>query len=186
MVNGAVWPFDVEIFLDKIGALSIDGIHKLSGFVLAKTFVPLGATVTSLYGAAGATVSDARTLASAAIVVATPEKLDFAPRQDANVLNDVGLIVFDEGHMIGLGSREIRYEVLIRRLSAFEGTPVPSLVKALARARRWYERIVAGEIGTVGELAQKTGLPLTYVKRILEWALLPPDYRGGLIRETPA
>jgi hypothetical protein len=28
----------------------------------------------------------------------------------------VGLVVFDEGHMIGLGSREIRYEVLIQRL----------------------------------------------------------------------
>jgi hypothetical protein len=42
--------------------------------------------------------------------------LDFALRQDADVLNDVGLIVFDEGHMIGVGSREIRYEVLIQRL----------------------------------------------------------------------
>ena len=50
------------------------------------------------------------------IVVATPEKLDFALRQDPLVLNDVGLIVFDEGHMIGLGSREIRYEALIQRL----------------------------------------------------------------------
>ena len=50
-------------------------------------------------------------------MVATPEKLDFALRQDGNVLNDVGLIVFDEGHMIGtFGSREIRYEVLIQRL----------------------------------------------------------------------
>jgi hypothetical protein len=84
--------------------------------VLAKTFVPLGAAVTSLYGASGATVSDTKTLASASIVVATPEKLDFALRQDADVLNDVGLIVFDEGHMIGVGSREIRYEVLIQRL----------------------------------------------------------------------
>ena len=84
--------------------------------VLAKTFVPLGATVTSLYGASGATMADTQTLASASIVVATPEKLDFALRQDANVLNDIGLIVFDEGHMIGVGSREIRYEVLIQRL----------------------------------------------------------------------
>jgi hypothetical protein len=84
--------------------------------VLAKTFVPLGATVTSLYGASGATLVDAKTLVSAAIVVATPEKLDFALRQDADVLNDVGLVVFDEGHMIGVGSREIRYEVLIQRL----------------------------------------------------------------------
>jgi hypothetical protein len=84
--------------------------------VLAKTFVPLGATVTSLYGAAGATVVDAKTFVSADIVVATPEKLDFALRQDPNILNDVGLVVFDEGHMIGVGSREIRYEVLIQRL----------------------------------------------------------------------
>ncbi|HTU36273.1 MAG TPA: DEAD/DEAH box helicase [Candidatus Acidoferrum sp.] len=84
--------------------------------VLARTFVPLGAAVTSLYGASGATVADTKTLASASIVVATPEKLDFALRQDADVLNDVGLIVFDEGHMIGVGSREIRYEVLIQRL----------------------------------------------------------------------
>jgi hypothetical protein len=84
--------------------------------VLARTFVPLGATVTSLYGASGATLIDTQTLVSADIVVATPEKLDFALRQDADVLNDVALVVFDEGHMIGLGSREIRYEVLIQRL----------------------------------------------------------------------
>ena len=84
--------------------------------VLGRTFVPLDASVTSLYGASGATSSDVDTLATASIVVATPEKLDFALRQDPDVLNDVGLIVFDEGHMIGLGSREIRYEVLIQRL----------------------------------------------------------------------
>src|SRR5208337_1569578 len=84
--------------------------------VLARTFIPLGFSVTSLYGAAGATIADTETLASANVVVATPEKLDFALRQDPEVLNDVTLVVFDEGHMIGLGSREIRYEVLIQRL----------------------------------------------------------------------
>ena len=84
--------------------------------VLASTFVPLGATVTSLYGAIGTSSVDRQTLMDAEIVVATPEKLDFALRQDPHVLDDVGLIVFDEGHMIGLGSREIRYEVLIQRL----------------------------------------------------------------------
>lgn len=84
--------------------------------VLARTFIPLGFTVTSLYGAAGATIADAENLASAHIVVATPEKLDFAMRQDPAVLDDVGLIVFDEGHMIGLGSRELRYEALVQKL----------------------------------------------------------------------
>ncbi|HBG31859.1 MAG TPA: DEAD/DEAH box helicase, partial [Gammaproteobacteria bacterium] len=84
--------------------------------ILARTFIPLGATVTSLYGAIGTSSVDSESLASAAIVVATPEKLDFALRQDPATLDDVGLVVFDEGHMIGLGSREIRYEVLIQRL----------------------------------------------------------------------
>jgi hypothetical protein len=104
---------------DKRRTIYVTPLRALSAQVeriLARTFAPLGAAVTSLYGASGATLIDSQTLVSADIVVATPEKLDFALRQDPNVLNDVGLIVFDEGHMIGLGSREIRYEVLIQRL----------------------------------------------------------------------
>ena len=50
------------------------------------------------------------------IVVATPEKLDFALRNDPSLLDDVGLLVFDEGHMIGPNEREVRYEVQIQRL----------------------------------------------------------------------
>jgi len=83
---------------------------------LGRTFRPLGFSVTSVYGASGVGADDVTTLRSADIVVATPEKLDFAARQDASVLDDVGLIVLDEGHMIGFGEREIRYEVLVQRL----------------------------------------------------------------------
>ena len=59
--------------------------------------------------------------------------------------------------------------------SCSDGMPVPCWVKAIARARDWYERIVAGEAGTVGELARKTGLPSGYVKRILKYAMLSPQ-----------
>jgi hypothetical protein len=83
---------------------------------LARTFRPLGVTVTSVYGASGVASSDIDTLASASIVVATPEKLDFAIRQEPSLINDVGLIVLDEGHMIGLSERDIRYEMLLQRL----------------------------------------------------------------------
>jgi hypothetical protein len=99
------------VYVTPLRALSAQ-VERL----LARTFVPLGFSVTSLYGAAGATVADTETLATAKIVVSTPEKLDFAIRQDAAVLDDVGLIVFDEGHMIGLGSRELRYEALVQKL----------------------------------------------------------------------
>lgn len=83
---------------------------------LGRTFQPLGFSVTSVYGASGLGASDVDTMKSADIVVATPEKLDFAIRQSPEVIEDVGLIVLDEGHMIGLGEREIRYEILVQRL----------------------------------------------------------------------
>ncbi|MGL3129136.1 DEAD/DEAH box helicase, partial [Klebsiella pneumoniae] len=50
------------------------------------------------------------------IVVATPDKLDFALRNDPSIINDLGLFIFDEGHMIGADEREVRYEVQIQRL----------------------------------------------------------------------
>ena len=84
--------------------------------ILRSRFAPLGATVSSLYGKSGLSGSDESTLRSHTIVVATPEKLDFALRSDPDVIADVGLIVFDEGHFIGPGEREIHYEVLIQRL----------------------------------------------------------------------
>lgn len=94
-------------------------LRALSGQVektLSRTFRPLGFSVSSLYGASGVAVADVGTLKSAQIVVSTPEKLDFALRQSPELLDDVALIVLDEGHMIGLGSREVRYEVLVQRL----------------------------------------------------------------------
>jgi len=43
-------------------------------------------------------------------------KLDFALRSDPSLIDDVGLIVLDEGHMFGSSEREIRYETLVQRL----------------------------------------------------------------------
>ena len=79
-------------------------------------FAPLGATVSSLYGKSGLSAGDADTLRSHDIVVSTPEKLAFALRSDPATINDVGLIVLDEGHLIGPGDREIHYEILVQRL----------------------------------------------------------------------
>lgn len=54
--------------------------------------------------------------AAARINVCTPERLDFALRHNQDALDDVGLVVFDEGHLIGPQPREIRYELLIERV----------------------------------------------------------------------
>jgi hypothetical protein len=81
-----------------------------------KTFAPLNFSVSSLYGASGLSVGDEDALRTREIIIATPEKLDFALRSDPSLIDDVGLIVLDEGHMIGPSEREIRYETLVQRL----------------------------------------------------------------------
>jgi superfamily II DNA/RNA helicase len=83
---------------------------------LQRTFWPLGKTVSSLYGSIGSSGADIDALRARDIIVATPEKLDFALRSDPALLDDVGLVVLDEGHMIGLNEREVRYEAQIQRL----------------------------------------------------------------------
>lgn len=81
-----------------------------------RTFGPLGFSVSSLYGASGVIPGDEDALRMRQIVISTPEKLDFALRNDATLIDDVGLIVLDEGHLIGPSERELRYEVLVQRL----------------------------------------------------------------------
>lgn len=81
-----------------------------------RTFAPLGYSVSSLYGASGMAAGDEDALRSKEIVITTPEKLDFALRSDPTLIDDVGLIVLDEGHLIGPTEREIRYEILVHRL----------------------------------------------------------------------
>jgi hypothetical protein len=83
---------------------------------LRATFAPLGVSVSSLYGAAGVFKVDSDPLRTDQIVVATPEKIDFALRAQPDLLADVGLVVLDEGHMLGEGEREVRYEALVQRL----------------------------------------------------------------------
>ena len=56
------------------------------------TFGPLGFSVSSLYGASGVSEADEDALRSKNIVIATPEKLDFALRNDRDIIDDIGLI----------------------------------------------------------------------------------------------
>ena len=99
------------LFITPLRALSAQTESSLR-----KTFLPLGKTVSTLYGQIGTSAHDQDVLRTKDIVVGTPEKLDFALRNDPSLLDDIGLVVLDEGHMIGLSEREINYEVQITRL----------------------------------------------------------------------
>lgn len=99
------------VFVTPLRALSAQ-----TEATLHRTFAPLGKTISALYGSIGISGFDEDAIRERHIVVATPEKLDFALRNDPTLLDDVGLLVFDEGHMIGPNEREVRYEVQIQRL----------------------------------------------------------------------
>lgn len=58
---------------------------------------------------------------------------------------------------------------------------VPSIVKAIVRSHDWYERIVAGEFGTINQLAEKSGLTKRYVRKILRCAHLSPKITEALL-----
>lgn len=99
------------VFITPLRALSAQ-----TETTLQRTFGPLGKTISALYGSIGVSGFDEDAIKERDIVVATPEKLDFALRNAPSLLDDVGLLIFDEGHMIGLNEREVRYEVQIQRL----------------------------------------------------------------------
>jgi len=60
-------------------------------------------------------------------------------------------------------------------------TPIPGLVKAVARDRDWYEQIVTGEIGNVEELAKKTGMMACHIKHTLKYAMLSPQVTEAIL-----
>lgn len=60
-------------------------------------------------------------------------------------------------------------------------SPVPSIVKAIARAREWHERIISAEIGTIGQLAEKSGLTKRYIRKVLQLGHLSPKVTEALL-----
>ncbi|WIY53918.1 hypothetical protein O9Z70_05120 [Devosia sp. YIM 151766] len=50
-----------------------------------------------------------------------------------------------------------------------------TLVKALARAFRWKRMLESGEATTIAELAEREGIAVSYVTRLLRLTLLAPD-----------
>jgi site-specific DNA recombinase len=70
---------------------------------------------------------------------------------------------------------EVRLLVPTDSANKSPSRPVPSLIKAVARAHRWPEQIIHGELKGRHSIAQRTGLDERYVGRVLQCALLAPD-----------
>jgi hypothetical protein len=55
------------------------------------------------------------------------------------------------------------------------------LVLAIARAHRWLELIDSGEVASITELASRLNLDISYVNRLIRFALLAPDIAESIL-----
>ena len=53
--------------------------------------------------------------------------------------------------------------------------PNPAMIKAIARAYSWHERLISGEAKSICSIAKEIGIHERYVSHILRYAFLAPD-----------
>ena len=58
----------------------------------------------------------------------------------------------------------------------------PTLIKAIARGRVWFEEQAAGRARSLRELAERDGITRRYVRRLVDFAFLSPTGRGDPAR----
>jgi POLQ-like helicase len=67
-------------------------------------------------------------LTSHYILVLTPEKLLYVLRQVPTLVNNIGIVVYDEGHQFDSGSRGITYELLLTEIKALLPTSAQTIL----------------------------------------------------------
>ena len=110
---------------------------------------------------------------------ALQEKLLGTGKHGASVMAPIHLVTPIETKRRG---RDVR--LVLGGEQTSEGPKVTVLLKAVARARDWAARIVAGEITSLDRLVAESKLSRRYVKRILQCAALSPALVQAIVAGT--
>lgn len=86
---------------------------------LNMSFLPLGISVSQLYGGSTANVTDFELISQSQVIIATPEKTKALIRCGSGIESEIKLIVIDEGHLIGAEVRHIRNEMFLTHINEF-------------------------------------------------------------------
>jgi site-specific DNA recombinase len=89
------------------------------------------------------------------------------------------LIILDADAQLRRCGGEVR--LLLADTEQNRARPAPSLVRAVARAHDWMDRILRGEIPNQRGLAKQTGFDERYISGILPLAFLAPDITEAII-----
>jgi superfamily II DNA/RNA helicase len=100
------------LYIAPFRSLAIEIEHSLQA-----SFHPIGVRVSELYGGFELSPIERLIMERTRIVVATPEKIDAFLRYNPEFAKQVRLIIIDEGHIIHLSQRGIRYEMFLHRLT---------------------------------------------------------------------
>jgi hypothetical protein len=58
----------------------------------------------------------------------------------------------------------------------------PALLKAIARAHRWFDDLVTGRVASMAEIGKREGLPKNYVSWLIRLAFLAPEIVEAIIQ----
>lgn len=111
------------------------------------------------------------------------------PRQNDEVAGTLpaseDLIILEAEAQLRRCGGEVR--LLLTDTEQNTARPVPSLVRAIARAHDWMDRILRGEVPNQRALAKQTGFDERYISRIIPLAFLAPDITERILegRQSP-
>src|SRR6202171_6308993 len=58
----------------------------------------------------------------------------------------------------------------------------PTLIKAIARGRAWFEELAAGRARSLRELAERDGITRRYIRRLVDLAFLSPELVEAILQ----
>lgn len=132
--------------------------------------------VSSFYGGLEFDPLDLDYLATAKVLIVTPEKLDGMLRSDESLRSKIKLVIADEGHLIGEGDiRGFRYRMLLERLTYWL-----VLKDASVEQRKGRLLFVSGVLPNASEFAELlTGDKSNLVQ--INWCPLPKPKIGSWV-----
>lgn len=96
------------------------------------------------------------------ILICTPEKLSYIIHHQADFLDEIGLYIFDEGHMFDDGSRGAIYELLISEIrSHISGKEQIILLSAVLSNAEQIHKWLLGEAGVLASDSKIKATPKT-------------------------
>jgi len=80
--------------------------------------------------------------------------------------------------------RGVETELVLDGNGTAPAAPDPALIKAVVRAHRWFDDLIAGRARSLGEIAKREGISDRYVGHLMPLAFLAPDIVEAILNGT--